>query len=175
MTPSLLGEYLIHSRGLVVMLSSDTHKGGDITPDHLEIQGNIPVLFKPLENRTFKSDWLQYAMSNRARIYFAKELTVRHPEITTVSVNPGATRTSLGRNMCCLKCLGLVFTPLMKTPERGAESMVYCCTQDMSKHSGAYFSDCKLVDLPEASIDPVIQRKLWEVTVQQCDRLGKIH
>ena len=165
------GEYLIKSRARVVVLSSDTHKGGNITPDLLDLHGDTPLLLKPLENRTFKSDWLQYARSNRARIYFARELTLRHPEITSVVVNPGAVKTSLGRNLCCLKCFGLLFSPLMKTPERGAEGVMYCCTSDLSKDSGMYFIDCKPVELPEGSVDSKIQTQLWDVTDQLCNKL----
>ena len=141
--------------------------------DHLELQGDTPLLLKPVDKRTFKTDFLQYAMSNRARIYFTKELTARHPEITAVAVSPGRVRTSLGRNLCCLKCLGLIFSPLMKAPERGAEGVVYCCTEDLEKHSGEYFSDCKPVTLPEGSINSDVQKKLWDVSAELCDRLGR--
>lgn len=171
----LLVDLLVKSRARVVVLSSEAHRGGPITLEQFAGEDFIPLFFQPVTEKTFKSNFVQYALSNRARVYFAKELVVRHPELTAVSLHPGAVKTDLGRNMGGLfKCVGVIFTPCLKTAERGAETTVHCATADLyPKENGAYFIDSKEATLKEGDVDPAVQTKLWDVSMELCNKLEK--
>jgi len=166
----LLSDLLVKSKGKVVVLSCEAHsKGGNITMEQLE--GDVPEIFAPPESRNMKVDYVRYAVSKRAGIYFAKELIVRHPQLTAVSVHPGTIKTDLLRNApFWAKCCGNVFGRLMKSPEQGAVTTVHCCTQDVSKNNGDYFMDSKPSDLKADQIDAAVQVKLWDVSMQRCTK-----
>ena len=168
----LLSELLVKCKSKVVVVASEAHKEGNISLTDLE--GEMPLLFKPPAMRTFKLDFMRYGMSNRARIYFAKELVVRHPQLTAMSLHPGVIRTSLNRNMGgCVKgmvfCMGCFF----KSPEQGAATTIHCATKDMSEHLGDYFIDSVPSVIKEGQIDPEVQVKLWDVTMDLIQKNGK--
>jgi len=168
----LLGEMLVKSKARVVVLSAEAHKKANITLEQLE--GDVPAFMQPVEKKSCDTDWAQFAISNRAKIYFAKELSARQPDITAVSVHPGVVSTDLFRSFNVLfKCFGICFRPFLKTPQQGAATTLHCCTGDMSGHKGEYFIDSKPSELAAGTIDPAVQKKLWDVSVALCEKLGK--
>lgn len=163
------GETLIKSKTKVVVVASEAHKMGDLTPELLD-GDDMPDFFNVPKSKNMHIQWKQYGYSNRARIYFAKELSERHPEITAVSLHPGVVKTELGRNMpFCMKCISLPFSCLLKSPEQGAATSIHCATEDMSKNRGDYFLDSKVSDLKDEWIKPEVQKKLWDVTEKFCN------
>ena len=163
------GEMLIKSKTKVVVVASDAHKLGDLTPELLD-GDDMPDFFNVPKSKNMHNQWKQYGYSNRARILFAKELCARHPEITAVSVHPGVVKTEIGRNMpLFMKCISMPFSCLLKSPEQGAATSVHCATENMSKNRGDYFVDSKVSDLKEEWVKPEVQKKLWDVTEKFCN------
>lgn len=55
-----------------------------------------------------------------------------------------------------------------KSAREGAQTSIYCAvTEGIEKHSGRYFSDCKVKKLitPQAKDDAIADR-LWQVSTQ---------
>ena len=158
------GDTLIKSKTKVVVVASEAHKMGDLTPEILD-GDDMPDFFNVPKDKNLRTVWKQDCYSNRARIYFARELCVRYPDLTAVSVNPGSVRTDIGRNMpACMKCVAAPFALLMlKSPKEGAMPIVGCVNEEVLDRGG-YFSEGKMVELSREQINPQIQKDLWDRT-----------
>ena len=152
---------LIKSKTKVVVVASEAHKMGDLTVELLE-GDDMPAFFKVPATKTLHSVWKQDCYSNRARVYFARELSERSPQMRVVCVNPGAVRSDIGRNMpACMRCVAAPFTLLLKSPDQAAQLVVDCAVAEENP-KGGYLSDGKLVEIE--GMDPAIQKDLWNRT-----------
>ena len=114
--------------------------------------GKATRFFKRTENL---STIAAYGDGKLANILFTKELAKRYADsgITAYAVHPGVVGTNFGANFTGVSgfLMGLA-RPLMRTPERGAETSVYLATAPLSAlttldgqrgGSGGYFADLR--------------------------------
>jgi len=140
----------------IVNVSSDAHLGMRINFEDLDsAQGRY---------RAFGA----YGRSKLMNILFTRELA-RRLEGTGVTVNamhPGFVRTGFGRNnpglLGTVVGWGQVFA---RTPEKGAETLVYLATSpEVEGVTGKYFHDARESRSSPAAQDMEAARRLWEVS-----------
>jgi NAD(P)-dependent dehydrogenase (short-subunit alcohol dehydrogenase family) len=130
--------------------------------------------------------WQAYGQSKSANALFAVALDQRVPDLTAVSLHPGAIWTGLARHLTDedLGAMGLLrpdgsrrtTCSDLKTVEEGAATIVWCATSPrLDGHGGAYCEDCdiaEIVDGPEHAdrgvrphaIDPDAAAALWALS-----------
>lgn len=140
----------------IVNLSSRAHTRGGMHFDDLMMKKNY-------------SSMGAYSQSKLANILFTKELNRRleGTGVTCYAVHPGVVQTELGRHLGgFVNFLGNTIGNLMlKTPEMGAQTSVYCATEEsVTKNSGCYFSDCAIKEPTEAAKNMEDAKRLWEIS-----------
>ena len=115
-----------------------------------------------------------YSQSKLANILFTKELA-RRGEGTGVhayALHPGVVATELGRHMgdtfgCLGSCMMSCVRPVLKTPEHGAQTTIYCAVdQGIADHNGRYYSDCKEKTPKPQALSAEDARRLWDLSEQ---------
>jgi NAD(P)-dependent dehydrogenase (short-subunit alcohol dehydrogenase family) len=153
LAPFLLTE-LLRDRlggGRVVTTSSDAHKGGLLDLDDLQ------------STKSF-SGMRVYGTSKLCNVLFTRELARRAPELRANCFHPGVVRTGWGRNDGHVLKAGLTIVgPLLRTPERGARSLLWLALSDAAAGiTGEYVVD-ETVRQPSAQAqDEALARGLWE-------------
>jgi len=115
-----------------------------------------------------------YAQSKLANILFTKELARRGEGsgVTAYALHPGVVATELGRHMgdtygCIATCIMGFIRPLLKTPENGAQTTIFCAVDEsISEHSGRYYSDCKEKTPKPQALRLEDARRLWDMSEQ---------
>ena len=109
-----------------------------------------------------------YSQAKLANIIFSYELDRRwrNKGITANAMHPGAVSTNFGSEAKPLfRNLMKISKPLLKTPEKGADTIVYLATSDdIAEVSGKYFINRKQVKSNGESYNPETGRRLWEVS-----------
>lgn len=162
----LLKDLIIPVKGRVVVVASNAYKGYKITQDMMA--GSKPMIFEPVPS----PGWTEYSRSNTCRVLFAKELTEKYPELTSVSLHPGVIKTNLARSgSCCsvMNCILFCFGCCLKSPVEGAQTTLHCATADMSGCEGMYFVDSKLDPILEGYASEDLQKRLWEISMAVVD------
>jgi NAD(P)-dependent dehydrogenase (short-subunit alcohol dehydrogenase family) len=134
--------------GRVVNTSSDAHGSGALDPDALDSPGR----YRPMT---------VYGTSKQANILFAVEAAKRWPDILSFSYHPGVVRTRFGRDSR-LFTFFYKLAPFLRTPEKGADTMVWLAGADPSTvDDGGYYVDRRLTT-PSAKIaDSALPARLW--------------
>jgi NAD(P)-dependent dehydrogenase (short-subunit alcohol dehydrogenase family) len=109
-----------------------------------------------------------YSQSKLATVLFTYELA-RRLEGTGVTANclhPGVVGTNLGSGVSgAFGVMVRALTPLMKSPEKGAETSVYLASsKEVESVSGRYFVKKAEARSSDASYDERLARRLWEVS-----------
>jgi len=109
-----------------------------------------------------------YSQSKLATVLFTYELA-RRLEGSGVSANclhPGVVGTNLGSGVSgVFGYMVRAMTPLMKSPEKGAETSVYLASsKEVESVSGRYFVKKAEARSSDASYDERLARRLWEVS-----------
>jgi retinol dehydrogenase-14 len=155
---NLLLDVLRHSApARIINVTSDAHRMG-------------PFNFNNLQGESRYSGLRAYGQAKLANIMFTYDLA-RRLEGTGVTVNcmyPGFVRTNFGRHKAGIYGLFVaVFSPLMKTPEKGAETIIYLASSpEVEGVSGKYFINKKEARSSKASYDEAMTRRLWEVSAE---------
>lgn len=109
-----------------------------------------------------------YGKSKLANILFTRELARRleGTGVTVYAIHPGAVGTGFATNNgWFVKLLMRVGRPLLRTPEQGAASAVYCATAaELAGVSGRYYADERESKPAETARDEAAARQLWEVS-----------
>jgi len=140
----------------IVNVSSGDHKSGAIDFD--DLQGEMG--YKGAK---------AYSQSKLANVLFTHELA-RRLEGTGVSANclhPGAgIRTNFGSGVSgALGFMVRALRPLMKSPEKGAETSIYLASSpEVEGLSGRYFVKKAEASSSAVSHDDGLDRRLWEVS-----------
>jgi retinol dehydrogenase 14 len=109
-----------------------------------------------------------YGRTKRTNIMFTYDLA-RRLEGTGVTANcmhPGAVNTSFAMNNRGLSTLLFrAFKPFMRTPEQGADTLVYLASSpEVEGMTGKYLSDRKVITASKEAYDETLQKRLWEAS-----------
>jgi len=137
--------------GRVVTTSSDAHKAGRLDLDDLQSERSYSAM-------------RVYGTSKLCNILFTRELARREPELHANCFHPGAVRTGFGKNENgILKLLTTLGGPFLRSPERGARSLVWLATSDdASGLTGEYVVDEKVRTPNAQAQDDTLAAGLWE-------------
>lgn len=126
--------------------------------------------------------WHRYGQSKLADILLAKGMAKRYPNISSVSVHPGLVRTELGgraeRSPFLFIMESLRWTPLYKSPEKGAHNLLWAATTATLEDGKYYEPVGKTPGKPNsysgmAAIcdNEALADRLWEWTEKELDGL----
>ncbi|MEO5678298.1 MAG: SDR family NAD(P)-dependent oxidoreductase, partial [Acidimicrobiales bacterium] len=151
---NLLAPRLNESGGRVVTTSSDAHKGGSIHEDDLQLLR--------------WGRWKAYCQSKLANILFTSELA-RRTGLPATCFHPGLVRTEFGRGSF-VKVLSKLARPLYRTPEQGAETLVWLATDpEGGAPTATYYADCAPRQTTARAQDADMARRLWEASATLVD------
>ena len=136
-------------------------------------QRNGSIDFDDLQGEKGYKGAKAYSQSKLATVLFTYELA-RRLEGTGVSANclhPGVVGTNLGSGVSGVFGFTVrALTPLMKSPEKGAETSVYLASSpEVEGLSGRYFVKKAEVRSSDLSYDERLARRLWEVSADLTD------
>ena len=137
--------------GRIVNTSSDAHRVGNIDPGDLKGAAKTGA-------------WRAYGSAKQANVLFAAEATRRWPDILSTSFHPGLVRTrfgaALGFNVLTR------FTPFIKTPEQGADTLVWLATAPPPHIvPGGYYVKRKPGKPTRQATDPQLAARLWDASL----------
>jgi len=145
----LLREHL--DGGRVVTTASDAHKAGQLDLDDLQSENSYSAM-------------RVYGTSKLCNILFTRELAKRAPRLQVNCFHPGVVRTGFGKNENSIwKLLTTVGGPFLRSPERGASSLVWLALSDQAGAlDGAYVQDEKVLQPSAQAQDESLAEGLWE-------------
>jgi NAD(P)-dependent dehydrogenase (short-subunit alcohol dehydrogenase family) len=112
--------------------------------------------------------WLAYGNSKLANILFTKYLAeqVKPFGITANCLHPGVVATRFGKgNSGLIKTIFSLFSPLLISAERGAETTIYLATSpEVKQMTGLYFDKKKPKTPSKEALSPYNAQKLWELS-----------
>lgn len=122
--------------------------------------------FEDLNLKNGYSSFKAYSQSKLANIMFTYELA-RRLEKTNITVNcvhPGGVATNFGSGLEGFwKSLIKLAKPLLRTPEKGAETVIWLATSPEAENiTGRYFADKKQIRSIPLSYDQDKTKQLWE-------------
>ncbi|GAB3797622.1 SDR family NAD(P)-dependent oxidoreductase [Micromonospora zhanjiangensis] len=155
LAPFLLTNLLADRLGRVVNTASAAHRSGALDPD--DLSGQLSAY------RPFRA----YGTSKQANILFTAEAARRWPELPSYCFHPGVVRTRFANESRFIAVgmkVGLLF---MRTPERGARTLVWLARQDPATlTSGGYHIDCRLRRALPKATDAGVAARLWKTSAE---------
>lgn len=136
---------------------------------HIRPRG-IP--FDDLNAERSYSEFGRYGQTKLANVLFTRELARRleGSGVSAVCFHPGTVATGFGRDSTGVMKLALVLArPFFRTPEKGAETLVWLCRTPELKN-GAYYVDLKEAPISAAARDDQAALRLWQVSSEQVRR-----
>jgi len=118
---------------------------------------------------------LLYCQSKLANIYYADQLAIHHPTITSVSIHPGIVQTNLVISQTLAQRafikVSTLWSGAMKTPAQGAYNTVWASTVTKDKlNNGAYYEPVGLeVKGSKFARDEKAAEQLWEWTEKELE------
>ena len=133
-------------------------------------QRNASIDFDDLQGEKGYKGAKAYSQSKLATVLFTYELA-RRLKGTGVSANclhPGVVGTNLGSGVSgVFGYMVRALTPLMKSPEKGAETSIYLASSpEVEGLSGGYFVNKDEARSSDVSYDEKLARRLWEVSAE---------
>ena len=137
--------------GRVIATASDAHTSGRLDLDDLQSERSYSAM-------------RVYGTSKLCNILFTRELARRKPELRANCFHPGVVRTGFGKNENGIwKVLTTIGGPFLRSPERGARSLVWLATSAEGGHlTGEYVENETVSEPSVAAQDPDFARGLWE-------------
>lgn len=155
----LLRESLVAARGRVIVTSSGAGVSAGIDLDDLDFRKRYSYMGA-------------YRTTKLENMLFARELAKRWggDGVTAASFHPGAVRSRWGHEGGALVRF-FTRSParyLLRSPERGAETLVWLATTEPSTSwgSGGYFADSRPARANRRVEDPDLCRGLWERSLE---------
>jgi NAD(P)-dependent dehydrogenase (short-subunit alcohol dehydrogenase family) len=138
--------------GRVINTSSAAHGQGRLDPDNLNGGGRyVPIL--------------RYGAAKQANILFAVQAARQWPDIQSTAFHPGVVRTRFGNDSALYRFFYKAM-PGLRTPAKGAETLVWLATVDRAAvTSGRYYMDRRAVTPSKRATDPATAARLWEVSL----------
>ena len=153
LTARLLGALSAGARVLTVASSAHANV------DQLPLDGLVrPATYRPFD---------VYARSKACNILFTRELARRADDIAAYAVHPGVVATRFARDGDTggwLRGLVSLLRPLMRSPEKGAESLLWLAGTDAPPPSGAYVADRREREPRAFARDPATAAALWALS-----------
>lgn len=135
-----------------------------------EAQSNGRIHFDDLQGERGYSSMRAYSQSKLANILFTYELARRlaGTGVTANCVHPGVVRTGYGATgPAWMRGVIVAARPFMRTPEKGAETVVYLASApEVEGVTGKYFADKRERRSSAVSYDPAVAARLWQVSEQ---------
>ena len=132
-----------------------------------EARRHAEIDFDDLQSERRYRAFPVYGMTKLANILFTYELAerLRGTGVVANCVHPGGVNTNFGNND---RSLGILlfraFKPFMRTPEQGADTVVYLASSpEAGEMSGEYLMDREEIS-PAQPRDRGLQKRLWEVS-----------
>jgi NAD(P)-dependent dehydrogenase (short-subunit alcohol dehydrogenase family) len=144
----------------IVTVSSDAHRWAKLDLDDLQ------------SSKRYRGMQV-YGTTKLANILFTRELAERL-EGTGVAANalhPGGVNTNFGNDQRGpMSLLFRAFKPLMRTPEQGADTLVYLASSpEVEGMTGKYLADRKVKVASDVAYDETLQKELWEASEELTD------
>jgi NAD(P)-dependent dehydrogenase (short-subunit alcohol dehydrogenase family) len=116
--------------------------------------------------RALPSRWLAYGSSKQANILFTIGAARRWTAdgIVATSYFPGLVRTRFGRTSPSFG-LARLMPVVFRTPEHGAQTLVWLATADEALIPGGYFTARRLCAATRRSADPARSDRLWHASL----------
>ena len=154
LAPFLLSNLLRDRVGRMVNTASGAHRSGALDP--ADLNANLRR-YRPMR---------AYGTSKQANILFTGEAARRWPEIDSYCFHPGVVRTRFA-NDSRLVALGMRIAPFLRSPEKGAETLVWLANTDRARlAAGGYYLDRRRRrPLPKAA-DPRLAARLWAASAE---------
>lgn len=140
----------------VVTVSSEAHRGTSMDFDDLNAEDSYGMV-------------QAYGQSKLANILFTHELARRLHDtgVTANCVHPGVVATNMWRGSDWLSRLARLFTWLYKSPEEGAESVLYvAASREVESMSGHYFKETESVNPSPEAFDEKAAARLWRLSLE---------
>ncbi|KAL2789220.1 hypothetical protein BJX66DRAFT_352234 [Aspergillus keveii] len=117
----------------------------------------------------FFGSWVRYGQSKLANLLYARELSQRYPNITSVSVHPGVVNTGLVEGLSLARQTFVWATSFhnMVTPEEGIKNQLWAATSVKDGiRNGAFYEPVGVLStgLDKAAKDDELAKRLWEWT-----------
>ena len=145
----------------IITTASRAHEGARIPFDDFTAE------------RSYRS-FGRYGETKLANILFTFELARRleGTNVTATCFHPGLVATGFNRNNGPIMDFGMtILKPASRTPEKGAETLVWLATSsEVANVSGAYFFDKEQRPPSPEAQDRNVARRLWEASEQQCSK-----
>ena len=155
LTNLLLGLLKESAPSRIITVSSEARRGAEIDIDDLQSERRY---------RAFQV----YGMTKLANILFTYELAERLDGTGVVAncLHPGSVNTNFANNNRSPGTLLFrAFKPFMRTPEQGADTVVYLAVSpETGEMTGRYLTDRKVISSYEEPHDVLAQKRLWEVS-----------
>ena len=139
----------------IVTVSSDAHRWGKLDLDDLQ-------------SRKRYRGMQVYGTTKLANILFTREQAERleGTGVTANAMHPGGVNTNFGNNQGGpMSLLFRAFKPFMRTPEQGADTLVYLASSpEVEGMTGKYLADRKIKVASDAAYDETLRKKLWEAS-----------
>ena len=133
-----------------------------------EAQRRAKIDFDNLQGERRYRAFRAYGQSKLANLLFTYELAerLRGTGVTANCVHPGAVGTNFGKNNGGLMVLLFrALKPFMRTPELGADTLIYLASSpEVEGVSGRYYADRKVISSLEEPHDVNAQKRLWEAS-----------
>jgi NAD(P)-dependent dehydrogenase (short-subunit alcohol dehydrogenase family) len=154
LTHQLLDRLRAATPSRIVLVSSGLHRRGGLD-------------FEDLQAAKDYRGMRVYGRTKLMNLLFMRELDRRlaGSGITVNALSPGFTATELGRSSPPLS--RFVFKTFGKTPEKGADTLVYLATSPtVAGLSGLYFNNRRPEAVSQAAADDEAARRLWEISAR---------
>jgi NAD(P)-dependent dehydrogenase (short-subunit alcohol dehydrogenase family) len=139
----------------IITVSSDAHRWGKIDLNDLQSKKRY---------RAFPV----YGKTKLANIMFTYELAERleGTGVTANCMHPGGVSTNFGvGNRSPVALLFRAFKPFMRSPEQGADTLVYlAASPEAEGMTGKYLADRKVKAPSDAAYDQTTRKRLWEAS-----------
>jgi NAD(P)-dependent dehydrogenase (short-subunit alcohol dehydrogenase family) len=140
--------------GRIINTSSMVHVQGRLDPN--DLNGTEQTY------RTMQA----YGNAKQANILFTVEATKRWPDIVSTAFHPGVVRTRFGHENP-LYAFFYRWAPGLRTPERGARTLVWLATVDRAQLTpGGYYVDERLRRAHPKATDPGLAAALWDASAK---------
>jgi NAD(P)-dependent dehydrogenase (short-subunit alcohol dehydrogenase family) len=158
---NLLKELLVRGKARIINVSSQAQRMGHIYFDDPMLEWNF-------------TGFRAYAQAKLANILFTYELDRRWGDtgITVNAVHPGAVRTNFGsESKPLVRFLIQLGRPFLKSPARGADTIVYLATSpEVEGVSGKYFACRRPIRSNQESYDRYVWERLWRLSAELTGR-----